>query len=75
MCHAAAATAGVARIVYAAPRDAVPDLGYSAPPNTSGRMTAMQDALRVLAPDQVVHVPTDGADEPFRRFTDRGGRS
>lgn len=36
MCHAAAATAGAARIVYAAPREAVPDLGYPAPPKRPG---------------------------------------
>ena len=63
-------SAGVARIVYAAPREAVPDLGYPASRDTSRHMAAMQDALRAVAPDQVVHVATDGTEAPFRRFLD-----
>jgi guanine deaminase len=72
MCVAAAAAADVARIVYAAPRESVPDLGDPAPLGAAADLVAMQDALRAVAPDRVVHVPTDGADEPFRRYP-RGG--
>jgi tRNA(Arg) A34 adenosine deaminase TadA len=54
-CRAVAAGAGITRIVYAAPRASVPDLGEpSAPP--------------ALPDERVVHVPTDGADEPFRAY-------
>jgi guanine deaminase len=31
-------------------------------------MPRMQAALRASAPEQVVHLPIDGADEPFRRY-------
>ena len=68
VCHGAAVTAGVVRMVYAAPRDVVPDLGYLAPDRTAGLLTRMQDVLRAAAPDQLVFVPTDGADEPFARY-------
>jgi tRNA(Arg) A34 adenosine deaminase TadA len=74
MCHAAAVTAGVVRMVYAASRDAVPDLRYPAPDGTAGLLTRMQDVLRAAAPDQLVHVPTDGAAEPFARYVARADR-
>jgi guanine deaminase len=68
LCHAAAATAGVGRLVYAAPRTAVPDLGHPAPADPSGLAARMQAVLRATAPEQLVHVPTPGADEPFARY-------
>jgi guanine deaminase len=68
MCHAVAASAGVVRIVYAAPKESVPDLGYPAPSDNAGLMDRMREALRAAAPGQVVHAPTAGADEPFRRY-------
>lgn len=68
VCHAAATVAGVSRIVYAAPKEYVPDLGYPAPPANDKLMVRMQQALRSTAPDHVVYVPTDGAGEPFQRF-------
>lgn len=72
VCHAVAATAGIARVVYAAPKELVPDLGTPGPAGSEHLMARMQQALRSVAPDQVVHVPTAGADEPFRRFVDEG---
>jgi guanine deaminase len=72
ICHAVAAAAGVVRIVYAAPKEDVPDLGYPAPSDNVGLMVRMQALLRAAAPEQIVHLPIDGATEPFRRFlTDR----
>ena len=68
ICHTVAAGAGITRIVYAAPKEYVPDLGYPAPSDNGPLLAGMQRALRDLAPDQVVHLPTDGADEPFTRF-------
>ena len=68
VCHAVAASAGVTRIVYAAPKEDVPDLGDPAPPAAADVALRMQQALRALAPDQLVHVPTDDAREPFARF-------
>jgi tRNA(Arg) A34 adenosine deaminase TadA len=54
-CRAVAAGAGITRIVYATPRASVPDLGEPpAPPALPG--------------EYVAHVPTDGADEPFRAY-------
>lgn len=68
VCHSVAAISGVARIVYAAPKELVPDLGYPAPPDPTDLAGRMQAATRALAPDQIVHVPTDGTEEPFRRY-------
>ncbi|WP_129663664.1 nucleoside deaminase [Phytoactinopolyspora endophytica] len=68
VCHAVAASVGVARIVYAAPKEIIPDLRYPAPGDNATLMTGMQTGLRALAPEQIVYVPTDGADEPFRRY-------
>jgi tRNA(Arg) A34 adenosine deaminase TadA len=68
VCHAVAAAAGVARIVYAAPKEDVPDLGYPAPSGGRELLVRMQGLLRSAAPEQIVYVPTSGATEPFRRF-------
>lgn len=68
MCHAAALVAGVARIVYAAPKELVPDLGVPFPQVVA----EMQVVWRRVGSDEVVHVPTPGADEPFTRFLARG---
>ena len=64
MCHAAALVAGVARIIYAAPKEAVPDLGVPFPQVVA----EMQVVWRRAGSDSVTHVPTPGADEPFARF-------
>jgi tRNA(Arg) A34 adenosine deaminase TadA len=68
VCHAVSAAVGVVRIVYAAPKEHVPDLGYPAPPDHDDLMVRMQQVLRSTAPEQVVYVPTEGADEPFHRY-------
>ncbi|MEJ3749435.1 nucleoside deaminase [Actinomycetes bacterium KLBMP 9797] len=68
VCHSVAAAVGVVRIVYAAPKEDVPDLGYPAPPDNDPLLARMQELLRSAAPEQIAHVPTHGADEPFRRF-------
>jgi guanine deaminase len=71
MCHAACAVAGIARIVYAAPKELVPDEG--SPPRPE--LVEMQAALRRVAPDSVTYVPTPGAEEPFVRYAAAvGGR-
>lgn len=68
VCHSVAASVGVTRIMYAAPKEYVPDLGYPAPDDNHDLLTRMQAALRTIAPEQIAYVPTDGADEPFQRF-------
>jgi guanine deaminase len=68
VCHSVAAISGVDRIVYAAPKELVPDLGYPAPPDPTDLAGRMQSSMRALAPEQIVHVPTDGAGEPFARY-------
>jgi guanine deaminase len=71
MCHAACVVAGITRIVYAAPKELVPDLGGRPRPG----LVEMQAALRRLAPGTVTYVPTPGADEPFTRYVAAiGGR-
>jgi guanine deaminase len=67
VCHSVAAVSGIDRIVYAAPKELVPDLGYPAPPDPTDLAGRMQAALRALAPEQIVHVPVDGAERPFQR--------
>ncbi|WP_117209824.1 nucleoside deaminase [Allorhizocola rhizosphaerae] len=73
LCHSAAAVARVGRIVYAAAKEDVPDLGYPATLDPTDLLGRMQAAARGLAPEQIVHLPTDGAAEPFRRY--RQGRA
>jgi tRNA(Arg) A34 adenosine deaminase TadA len=68
MCHAVAAAAGIARIIYAAPKEDVPDLGYPAPSDNRPLLASMQALLRSAAPNQIAYVPTGGATEPFQRF-------
>jgi guanine deaminase len=71
MCHAAALVAGVARIIYAAPKELVPDLGVPFPQVVA----EMQVAWRRVGTDEVAHVPTPGAAEPFTRFRARAGET
>jgi tRNA(Arg) A34 adenosine deaminase TadA len=68
VCQAVSAAAELTCIVYAAPREAVPDLGNSGSSEIGALLTRMQDDLRSLAPDRVTQVPVDGAAEPFERF-------
>lgn len=75
MCHAVAAVAGVDRILYAAPKEQVGDLGGPSTPaahlDVLGRM---RDAGRSAGPPHVTHVPVPGAQEPFLRFLTTAGR-
>jgi guanine deaminase len=64
MCHAAALVAGVARIIYAAPRDAVPKLGVQFPEV----LAQMQAVWRRTGSNMIEDIPTTGADEPFARY-------
>jgi tRNA(Arg) A34 adenosine deaminase TadA len=68
ICHSVAASVGVTRIVYAAPKEDVPDLGYPAPAETAEVAGRMQHVLRSALPEQIVYVPTPGAREPFERY-------
>lgn len=64
MCHTVCAAVGVHRLVYAAPKEAVPDLGSL--DKTISR--AMQAVLRTLRPDDVQHVPVSGDTAPIERY-------
>jgi guanine deaminase len=72
ICHAVCSSAGVAKIVYAAPKEYVPDLGYPAP-DLGTLPVRMQAALRSLAPEQLEYVPSARAAEPFTRYLSRRG--
>ncbi|HEY6415459.1 MAG TPA: nucleoside deaminase [Acidimicrobiales bacterium] len=68
LCHTTAALAGISRVVYAAPKElAAAMLGAAEDPEPR-LLTQMQRALRALAPEQVVHGPTDGDSLPFERY-------
>ena len=69
MCHAAALVAGVDRIIYAAPKELVPDLGIPFPQIVA----EMQAVWRRTGSDPVDHVPTAGAQEPFAQYLARRG--
>ena len=69
MCQVVCTVANVSEVVYAAPKEYVPDDGTSRP-----ELVQMQETLRGLAGDRIRHVPTQGADEPFTRFLERTGR-
>src|SRR4029450_12010871 len=71
MCHAAALVAGVARIIYAAPKDAVPNLGVQFPEV----LAQMQAVWRRTGSNLIEHIPTAGADEPGGRHTAEDRRS
>jgi guanine deaminase len=74
LCHATAASTGILRVVYAAPKEfAFAALGPPEGPHAA-LLTAMQRALRSLVPEHIVHVPTEGAGRPFDRFTTSAGR-
>jgi len=74
MCHAVAAAVGVHRIVYAATKESVGDLGGPGDPQHLAVLSQMRDALRAAAPGQVVHVPIAGAEVPFDRYRAGAGR-
>jgi guanine deaminase len=64
MCHAAALITGVERILYAAHKEEVPDLGVPFPRTVA----EMGDVWRSVGTDRIEHVPTPGSGEPFARF-------
>ncbi len=64
MCHAAALVAGAERMIYAAPKEHVPDLGVPFPQ----AVAEMQEVWRRTGSDRIEYVSTPGADEPFARF-------
>jgi lactoylglutathione lyase len=69
LCQAAAALAGVTRIVYAATGEQAAAAGFELGPGAA----RMQELLRASAPLEVEHVPTSGAGEPFERFSAGAG--
>ncbi len=71
MCLATCAAASVARVVYAAPKEAVPDLG--SPPRPL--LNAMREPLYRVAGDYARHVPIPGAERPFARWSEATGRA
>jgi guanine deaminase len=71
LCHATATFAGIARVVYAAPKELAAAMLGGADDPAQQLLTDMQRALRGLAPEQIVHVPTDGDGRPFERYAKR----
>ncbi|HEX6336907.1 MAG TPA: nucleoside deaminase [Jiangellaceae bacterium] len=67
LCHVACMLAQVGEIIYAAPRESVPGNGKARPD-----LVRMQDTLRSMAGDSIQYVPTEGADEPFERYVEKG---
>ena len=68
LCHAAATLAGVDRILYAATRElATQTLGDADHP-LGALLVHMQNELRCLAGDRIVHVPTGDDRVPFDRY-------
>jgi tRNA(Arg) A34 adenosine deaminase TadA len=75
LCHAAAVSAGILRVVYAAPKELAIEM-FDAPQTPQAALLAeMQHSLRLLAPEQIVHLPIESARQPFERFAIKAGRS
>jgi tRNA(Arg) A34 adenosine deaminase TadA len=75
LCHAAAVSAGILRVVYAAPKDLAMKM-FDAPQTPQTALLAeMQHSLRMLVPEQIVHLPIESAHQPFERFAITAGRS
>src|SRR5262245_9311239 len=72
LCHVTATVAGIARVVYAAPKELALAMLGGGEDEATTRLTDMQQALRGLAPGHVEHVPTEGDGRPFERFAARG---
>ena len=72
LCHAAAAIAGISQVVYSASSEQATAMLGGAEDTSQALLSEMQQALRVLTPGQIVHVPTCGDGRPFERFTERG---
>lgn len=67
ICLSIALAARVERIIYAATRDQVPDLGVTLPPIV-GEISAQAHSI---AADRIEHVPTPESDAPFELFLAR----
>jgi len=67
ICHTVAFAAEVDRIVYAAPKEWVPNLGtpYAAV------LVDIQAAARELDPQRIEHLPIEEAREPFAAYLER----
>ena len=75
LCHAAAAGAGIDRLVYAAPKERVAEtLGPPTGPHAD-LLAEMQRALRSVAPQQIEHVAIAGDRAPFDRYLTTRPRS
>jgi guanine deaminase len=64
ICHTVAIAAQVDRIVYAAPKEWVPDLGAPYPPV----LASIQAVARDRDPGRIDYLETPEAREPFRRY-------
>lgn len=64
ICHTVAIAAEVDRIVYAAPKELVPDLGTPFAPV----LVRIQAAARALDPERIAHLELPGAGEPFGAY-------
>jgi guanine deaminase len=67
ICHTVAIAAEVGRIVYAAPKEWVPDLGTPFAP----MLVSIQAAARALDPGRVSHLELPGAAEPFTAYLEQ----
>jgi guanine deaminase len=68
ICHTVAIAAEIGRIVYAAPKESVPDLGGGPFPAV---LAAIQTAARDLDPGRIEHLDLPGAREPFTAYLER----
>lgn len=68
LCHTAALSVGIVRIVYAARKEDIPDLHYPAPPDRTGLVERIRTLVAGAAPRTLLHVPVDDATRPFERW-------
>jgi len=69
LCQAAAALAGITRVVYAAPKETAAAAGFE----LGATAARMQELLRSAGPVEIELVPTPGAEEPFEGFSPGAG--
>ena len=67
ICVSIALAAGVERIIYAATKEQVPDLGTSLP----AIVAEISAQAHAIAADRIEHVPTPDSDAPFELFLAR----
>jgi guanine deaminase len=68
ICHTVAVVAEIDRILYASPKEWVPDLGGPPFPQV---LIDVQAAARELDPGRITYVPTPAAREPFTTYVER----